>query len=86
MMYNGTALIQAVGLVYQAVTGALSVSKAVEATETGGLLQSPAPTQGLVNCTTTMSKVTTAFEATAFLLAASGIRCLNWRLWDVRKF
>jgi hypothetical protein len=48
----------------------------VEATVTGGLLQSPVPTHGNVSCTaaTTMSSELTAVDTTAFLLVASGIK------------
>jgi hypothetical protein len=48
-------------------------------TATGGLLQSPVPALGSVNwaAATALSAGTSAFEASAFLLVASGIRTLN---------
>ena len=46
MTFNGTALIQAVGQVYQAATATPVVSTAVGTTATGGLLQSPVPYRG----------------------------------------
>ena len=80
MMYSGTALIQVVSVVYQAATDTPVVSAAVGSTGTGGLLQSPVPTHGIVHCSvsTTMSTETTTIEGTAFLLVASGIR--NFKL------
>ena len=76
MTFNGTVLIQAVGQVYQAATASPVVSAAVEASGTGGLLQSPVPTHGNVYCTTAtaVSAETTAIETAAFLLVASGIK------------
>ena len=78
-----TALIQAVGLAYQAAT-ATGVSATLGATECGGLLQSPVPTptptHGYVHCTTatTLLAGTTTFVAAAFLRVASGIK--NFKL------
>jgi len=76
-----TALIQAVGLAYQAAT-ATGVSATLGATECGGLLQSPVPTptHGYVLCTTatTLLAGTTTFVAAAFLRVASGIK--NFKL------
>ncbi len=76
MTFNGTVLIQAVGQVYQAATTTPVVSTAVVTTATGGLLQSPVPTLGFVNCTTTttFSSEESTVEPTAFLLVASGIK------------
>ena len=48
MTFNGTVLIQAVGLVYQAATATPVVSAAMETAGTGGLLQSLVPTRGNV--------------------------------------
>ena len=80
MIYNGTALIQAVGLVYQAATATPVVSAAMVTTGTGGLLQSTVPTLGLVKWTTatTLSSDTPTFGTAAFLLVASGIK--NFKL------
>ena len=80
MTCNGTALIQADLLVYQAASATPVVSSALVSTATGGLLQSPVPSHGLVywTTTTTMSSETTTIEATAFLLVASGIK--NFKL------
>jgi hypothetical protein len=74
-----TALIQAVGLAYQAAT-ATGVSATLGATEAGGLLQSPVPTRGGVHCTTTttMFSETTHIDSAAFLRVASGIK--NFKL------
>jgi len=76
MIYNGTALIQAVGLVYQAATATTVISTTIYSSDTGGLLQSLVPTPGTVNwtTTTTMSPETPSIEASAFLLVAFGIR------------
>ena len=73
-------LIQAVGLVCQAATATPVVLATKEATETGGLLQSPVPTHGDVSCSTstTMSTETTTIEALAFLRVASRIN--NFKL------
>ena len=69
-------LIQAVGLVYQAATATPVVSIAMGTTGSGGLLQSPVPTRGIIVCTTStaMSDETTSVETSAFLLVASGIK------------
>ena len=77
---RATALIQADLMVCQAATATPVVSAAMEATVTGGLLQSPVPTLGFVLCTSTstMFTVTTSIENTAFLLVASGIK--NFKL------
>ena len=74
-----TVLIRAVSLAFQAATATLVVSTSMETTEAGGLLQSPVPTLGDVNWTTStaVSAGTTTVKTTAFLLAASGIRYLN---------
>ena len=71
-----TALIQAVGPVYQAAAASPMVSTTMETTEAGGLLQSPVPTHGGVDwaTTTAMSTGTATVRATAFLLVASGIK------------
>ena len=76
----GTALIRAVGLVYQAASATPVVSTAMGTTATGGLLQSPVPTHGFVLCTTTstLSTETTTVATSAFLLVASGIK--NFKL------
>ena len=76
MMYNGTDLIQVVLQACQAATGFIAVSTAVEASDTGGLLQSPAPTLGIVYCTATatISTGTSTVEDMASLLVASGIK------------
>ena len=68
-------LIQAVGQVYQAATASSLVSAAMETSGTGGLLQSPVPTHGIVNCSasSTLSSETTSIETSAFLLVASGM-------------
>jgi len=73
-------LIQAVGQVYQAASATPVVSTAMETTGTGGLLQSLVPPHGGVDwtATTTLSSETAAFETTAFLLVASGIK--NFKL------
>ena len=67
--------IQAVGLVYQAATATPVVSATMEATDTGGLLQSLVPAHGYVSCSTTTAvpTATTPVETTAFLLVASGM-------------
>jgi hypothetical protein len=76
-----TALIQAVGLVYQAAFAAPVVSTTMETTGTGGLLQSPVPTPGFPNHgivdwaePPTVSTEETTFDSSAFLLVASGIK------------
>ena len=75
-----TALIQAVGLAFQAATATPVVSAALETSGTGGLLQSPVPTPGGVNCTSAaaLSTETSTPATTAFLLVASGIKNLNY--------
>ena len=80
MTFNGTVIIQAVGLACQAATATPVVSTTMVAAGTGGLLQSPVPTHGGVYCTTStsMSTVTPTIETTAFLLVASGIK--NFKL------
>ena len=80
IIYNGTALIQAVGLVYQAASTTGVVSATLAAKAPGGLLQSLVPAHGSVHCTTptTMSAVTPTLRAQAILLVASGIK--NFKL------
>ena len=75
-----TVLIQADLLVYQAATATPVVSAAVDTTGTGGLLQSPVPSHGFVDWTTstTMSTEPTSIDSAAFLLVASGIKILNY--------
>ena len=74
-----TVLIQADLMVGQAAT-APPFSASLGTSEAGGLLQSPVPSLGDVYWTvsTTMSTETTAIEASAFLLVASGIK--NFKL------
>ena len=83
---RATVLIQADLMVCQAASATLLfvknpsvVSTSMEAAGTGGLLQRPVPTLGLVGwtTTTTMSSGTATIETTACLLVASGIKNLN---------
>ena len=76
MTFNGTALIQADLLGYQAATATPVVSSYMQTAGTGGLLQSLVPSHGNVDWTsaTTMWTETPTFEAQAFLLVASGIK------------
>ena len=69
-------LIQADLLVYQAAPASPVVSTTMGSTESGGLLQGPVPTPGVVHCTTSSSVSTgsATIKASAFLLAASGIK------------
>ena len=73
-----TVLIQADLMVYQAATATPLVSTSMDTPATGGLLQSPVPTHGDVNCTTTSTVFTetASIGTTAFLLVASGIKNL----------
>ena len=74
-----TALIQAVSQAFQAATATPVISAAMDTTETGGLLQIPVPTHGILYwaTTTTMSAGTAKIGAAAILLVASGIRDLS---------
>ena len=67
-------------LVYQAATAGPVVSSSMEATVSGGLLQIPITTLGIVQCLapTTMSAASPSIATTAFLLVASGIK--NFKL------
>ena len=60
----------------QAASATPLVSASMVTTDSGGLLQSPVPTHGVVNytTTTTLSTATTTIETAAFLLVASGIK------------
>ena len=71
--------IQAVSQAFQAATASPVVSASMEATASGGLLQSLVPTHGGVNWTSasTMSSDGAQSEATAFLLVASLIIQMN---------
>ena len=74
-----TALIQAVGQVFQAADSTPVLSSTMEASGTGGLLQRLVLLDlGSVNCsaTTPMSSETTACRTTAPQLVASGIKNL----------
>ena len=78
-IFNGTVLIQADLLVYQAAYATPVVSATMGTTGTGGLLQSPVPAHGCGDWTTaTMSTETTTLETTASQLVASGIK--NFKL------
>ena len=71
------ALIQAVLMVFQAATATPVVSATLETTATGGLLQSPVPTRGIVYCsmaTTLSAEKAASVVTTAFLLVASRIK------------
>ena len=72
-------LIQVVSLAWEAAPATPVVSSTLKTPATGGLLQSPVPTRGIVDWadTTTMSTITAALDSTAFQLVASGIRYLN---------
>ena len=74
MMYSGTALIQAVSLAFQAATAIPVFSTTLEATGSGGLLQSMVPEHGLVTCSapTALSTGPNTIDSSAFLLVASG--------------
>jgi hypothetical protein len=74
-----TVLMQVVGQVCQVATATPVVSPTVEASGTGGLLQSPVPPLGDAYWSTNppMSSDTPAVEASANLLVASGIKNLK---------
>ena len=80
MTFNGTVLIQADLLAFQAATATPVVSSTMDSTETGGLLQSPVPTHGGVHwaATPTLFTGSATVDTTAFLLVASGIK--NFKL------
>ena len=79
-LITATALIRADSLAFRAAAATPVGSATMEATGSGGLLQSPVPTHGVVSCTTsaTMVSDTTTIEATASQLVASGIKILNY--------
>jgi hypothetical protein len=74
-----TALIRADSLPFQAAGATPVGSATMETTGTGGRLQSPVPSHGDVNWTTTsMLTGTTSIVTSAFQLVASGIKILNY--------
>jgi hypothetical protein len=75
-----TALIRADSLAFQAASATPVGSAAVEASDTGGRLQSPVPTLGGVfwSTTSTMFTDTTTVGTMASQLVASGIKILNY--------